>query len=80
MKNYVHARLGHEDRALLKALKKATGETESTLVKEGLRLVYQKKVKKQKNALEAAGDAVGCIASGVPDLSTNKKYFEGFGK
>ena len=31
-------------------------------------------------ALEAAGDAVGCIKGGPPDLSTNKKYMEGYGK
>lgn len=80
VKNYVHARLGAEDRAILKELKKVTGQTESALVKEGLLLVYQKKVKKPISALELAGDAVGCIASGIPDLSTNKKHFEGFGE
>ncbi|OCR00678.1 hypothetical protein BCD67_11955 [Oscillatoriales cyanobacterium USR001] len=29
------------------------------------------------SALEAAGDLVGCLDSGLGDLSTNKKYLEG---
>ncbi len=32
------------------------------------------------SALEAAGDLVGCIKGGPPDLSTNKQYMEGFGE
>ncbi len=80
MKNYIHARLGPEERVLLKKLKKATGESESALVKKGLRLVYKEEVQGIKNALEVAGDLVGCVSSGIGDLSTNKKHLEGFGK
>jgi hypothetical protein len=32
------------------------------------------------SALEAAGDLVGCVKGGPPDLSTNKRYMEGFGE
>ncbi len=32
------------------------------------------------SALEAAGDLVGCVTGGPPDLSTNKQYMEGFGE
>jgi hypothetical protein len=32
------------------------------------------------SALEAAGDLVGCLEGGPPDLSVNKKYLEGFGR
>jgi len=32
------------------------------------------------SALEAAGDLVGCVKGGPPDLSTNKQYMEGFGE
>lgn len=32
------------------------------------------------SALEAAGEWVGCIDGGPPDLSTNKAYMEGFGE
>lgn len=80
MKNYVHARLDREEQILLKELIKTTGETITALVKKGLRLLYQKEVKPTKNALEAAGDAVGCFDSGIGDLSTNKKHMEGFGE
>jgi hypothetical protein len=29
-----------------------------------------------RSALEVAGDLVGCIKGGSPDLSTNKRYME----
>jgi hypothetical protein len=32
------------------------------------------------SVLEAAGDLVGCLEGGAPDLSTNNKYMEGFGE
>lgn len=80
MKNYIHARLDREEQTLLKELMKATGERISTLVKKGLKLVYKQEVLQRKNALEAAGDLVGCVSSGIGDLSYNKKHMEGYGK
>lgn len=80
MKNYVHARLGPEERKILRELKKKTGETESNLVKTGLRLVYQKEVQTRKSLLELAGDSVGKFSSPYTDLSTNPKHMEGFGE
>ena len=79
-KNYVHARIDAEEAALLKELKKATGETESALLKKGLRLVYQQQVKKAKSALDLVKHSVGKFRSGIGDLSYNKKHLEGFGK
>lgn len=32
------------------------------------------------SALEAAGDLVGCVEGGPPDLSINQQYMEGFGE
>ncbi len=32
------------------------------------------------SVLEAAGDLVGCLEGGAPDLSTNNKHMEGFGE
>jgi hypothetical protein len=32
------------------------------------------------SALTVAGDLVGCLEGGPADLSTNKKYLEGFGR
>jgi len=83
MKDYIHARLDREEQLLLKELVKATGETVSALVKKGLRLIYRQEVqevKGAKNALEAAGRYVGCVSSGIGDLSHNKKHMEGYGK
>ena len=80
MKNYVHARIDREEAALLKELKKATGQTESALVKKGLKLVYQQEVSQVKSALDLARGSAGKFRGGPRDLSTNKKYFEGFGQ
>lgn len=80
MKDYIHARLGPEDRALLGKLKKATGEGESSLVRKGLRLVYQQEVKGVRSALEVAGKSVGKFKGGPKDLSFHKKHLEGFGQ
>ena len=33
-----------------------------------------------RSALEIAGDLAGCLEGGPSDLSTNKKYLEGFGQ
>ncbi len=32
------------------------------------------------SALEVAGDLVGCVKGGPPDLSTNPIYMDGFGQ
>lgn len=80
MKDTVHARLGDEDRKILRDLKKTTGETESSLVKRGLRLVYQKEVKSFRSALDLAGEAVGKFSSGIGDLSHHKKHLEDYGR
>jgi hypothetical protein len=32
------------------------------------------------SALDLVGDLVGSLEGGTPDLSTNKKYLEGFGQ
>jgi hypothetical protein len=80
MKSYVHARLGERERALLEELKKATGETESALVKKGLRLVYETEVRTRTSVLDAAGKLAGKYSGGPRDLSSNKKHLEGFGR
>ncbi len=80
MQDYVHARLGKEDRNILRELRKVTGKSTSSLVKNGLKLVYQQEVQHKKSALEVAGKSVGKFSSNVRDLSTNKKHMEGYGK
>jgi plasmid stability protein len=70
------------------------GRTLKDLVEEGLRLVIEKKLpeapaaeKKMELAKprpgslhEAMQDLCGIIEDGPPDLATNKKYFEDFGR
>lgn len=79
MKGYIHARLGKDDAAVLKELKAATGESESQLVRRGLRLVRESLIRR-RSALDVAGKSVGKFKNGPKDLSTNKKHFEDYGR
>ncbi len=79
VKPYVHARVGKEDRALLDRLKHATGQSESDLVRHGLRLVA-KELGERPSARELAGPSVGRFERGPRDLSTNRNHVDGFGE
>jgi hypothetical protein len=79
VKTYVHTRLREEDRKLLELLKRATGSTESEILRRGLRLVAAEE-NRQPSALEIAGRSVGRFRKGPSDLSTNHRHLEGFGK
>jgi Arc/MetJ-type ribon-helix-helix transcriptional regulator len=78
MKTYIHARLGEEDRVALEALKEATGQSESEIVRRGLQLVAQEEGQR-RSALTLAGRSVGRFRKGPRDLSTNRGHLEGFG-
>jgi hypothetical protein len=80
MKAYVHARLSPDDRARLEELKQVTGESESSLVKRGLRLAHEREVGKRRSALDLARRYAGKFSGGPKDLSTNKKHLESFGR
>ena len=80
MKNYIHARLNEEDRKILNELKRKKKTTESTLVRQGLKLIYQQEIENAKTALELANDLAGKYASGLGDLSYNKKHMGGLGE
>jgi len=79
MKPYIHARLGDADRAALEKLKRTTGQTESEIVRRGLRLVAQEEQRRQ-SALDLAGRSVGRFKAGPRDLSVNDKHLDGFGE
>lgn len=79
MKAYIHARLGEQDRAVLEELKQSTGRTESEIVRRGLHLVAEQE-SRRRSALDLAGRSVGRFKKGPRDLSTNRKYLEGFGE
>jgi hypothetical protein len=76
---YVHARLSEEERAMLEELKKATGHTESELLRRGLRTIF-KEHPRTHSALHRAGESVGKFKGGPKDLSLNKKHLKGFGE
>jgi len=78
MKDYIHARLGQEDRAVLQALKQSTGRTESELVRRGIQLIADEEGRRT-SALALAGRSVCRFKRGPRDLSTNRKRLEGFG-
>ncbi len=79
VKTYIHARLSKEERATLEALKKSTGQTDSEIVRRGLRLVAREE-RQRRSALDLAGRSVGRYRKGPRDLSVNRKHLEGFGE
>ncbi|MGH9256381.1 MAG: hypothetical protein ACRD3C_17625 [Vicinamibacterales bacterium] len=79
MKGYIHARLSKEDASVLKELKAVTGESESQLVRRGLRLVRDVLVRR-RSALDVARNSAGKFTMGPKDLATNKKHLDGFGR
>jgi hypothetical protein len=79
VKAYIHARLGDEERTALEELKQSTGQTESEIVRRGLRLVAAEE-RRRRSALHLAGSSVGRFKKGPRDLSANRKHLEGFGE
>jgi len=65
----------------LKERSRATGARESQVVREALELYLSKKHSEQTtfDLLREAG-LIGCVNGAPRDLSTNKKYFKGFGE
>jgi hypothetical protein len=61
------------------ALRAATGEGESELIRRGLRLVL-KELGRSASALDLAGGSVGKFRKGLKDLARNKTHLSGFGK
>lgn len=79
MKTYIHARLSKADRAVLEALKKTTGHSESELVRRGLHLL-SKELGPTRSARALAGRSVGKFKKGPTDLASNRTHLEGFGE
>lgn len=65
----------------LKERSRATGSRESQVVREALEQYLSTNGKEQTtyDLLQEAG-LIGCARGTPKDLSTNKKYFKGFGK
>jgi metal-responsive CopG/Arc/MetJ family transcriptional regulator len=65
----------------LKAMASVVGKSESELVREALEEYMQRNVE-GPSCYDIAKKAgwIGCIKDGPPDLGTNPKYMEGFGR
>jgi hypothetical protein len=79
MKAYIHARLSRQERAALEELKRATGRSESEIVRRGLHLAAEE-FAHRRSALALAGSSAGRFKSGPRDLSTNNAHLDGFGR
>ncbi len=76
MKTSVQARLDEETQAALDRLVHRHGLSVSEVIREGIRLVEKRNGSQPRRKLIG----IGRFASGIPDLATNKKYMEDFGK
>ena len=58
---------------------KATGDSESELVRRGLRMIARER-NGGRSALDVVGVDAGRFKGGPKDLSTNRKHLKGFGR
>ena len=76
MKASIQARLDPETQVILDRLTKRLGWSSSRVVREGLRLL----AKDHKLSTGTKIIGLGEFDAGPADLSTNKKYMEGYGR
>jgi hypothetical protein len=76
MGTVVQTRLDHETQSLLDRLISEVGLTTSEVLRKGIKLVAATELAPRRRGLIGAG----MFDSGIPDLATNKKYMEDFGK
>jgi hypothetical protein len=75
MSRVIHARLDAETERMLRRIGRDMGWSDSQIVREGIKIL---------NGLTPRGrrrmSGVGCFASGLPDLGSNKAHLKGFGR
>ena len=76
MKTTVQARLDEETQTTLNRVARQLGWSASKVVREGIHLVEQRHAQPKLRKLIG----IGMYDGGPSDLSTNKKYLEGFGQ
>ncbi len=76
MNTNVQARLDPETQVALERLVRRLGWSRSRVVREGVRLLAARYSKPPKKKVIGIGGS----ESGIPDLGSNKKYLEGFGR
>lgn len=75
MSRIVQARLDDETLQLAEKLKEQTGWTNSELIRQGIHALKLVVPRRKRRII-----GLGKFDSGIPDLATNKKHMEGFGK
>jgi hypothetical protein len=70
----VQARLDNDTEKTLSRLVDQLGLSPSMVVRQGIRLLAASQPKSRKIA------GLGKFASGIPDLGSNKKHLQGFGR
>lgn len=66
---------------VIKDRSRTTGDKESEIIREALEdYIVKKNTGKTAYQLALEAGLIGCAKELPPDLSTNKKYFKGFGK
>jgi Arc/MetJ-type ribon-helix-helix transcriptional regulator len=77
----ITVRLPKAKGAKIRQASRVKGRTPSDLIRHAVEDYLEKKVVRGSTyeAAEAAG-LIGCVSRGPKDLSTNRRYFEGFGK
>ena len=76
MSDIVHARLDEETRRILARLCRQTGLNPSEIIRRGVKALTATTLPGKKRRIVG----VGKFASGIPDLGSNKKHLEGFGR
>ena len=76
MSAIVQARLDEDSQQALKQLANRLGLTPSQIVREGIRLMMEQYTPAPRPKIIG----VGKFKSNIPDLGSNKKHIEGFGK
>lgn len=76
MSTSIHARLDQETATLRAELRLQLGLSDSDIVREGIRALAPRLANKPRRKFTGEGK----YSSGVPDLATNKKHMQGFGR
>ena len=76
MATIVQSRLDEQTQELMDELSVRLGMNSSQIIREGIRLLATSHPKPGKRRIAGLGQ----FASGVPDLGSNKKHLEGFGR
>jgi hypothetical protein len=75
MSRMIHARLDAETERMLRRIGRHLGWTDSQIVREGIKILHGLTPRGRRRV-----SGLGCVASGIPDLGSNKDHLRGFGR